>query len=104
MYFIRCNRWKNEIWIIQLVNSKEINSPNHFHFVLGAIENENNEEEVPSQKISLLVVSRRIFTVITSDLDDMQDNHLDNVRDQRPKSVVIDSVVRQPFFEISNKF
>ena len=32
-------------------------------------------------------------------LDDMQDNHLDNVRDQRPKSVVIDSVVRQPFFE-----
>ena len=67
MYFIRCYRWKNEIWIIQLVNSKEINSPNHFHFVLGAIENENNEEEVPSQKISLLVVSRRIFTVITGE-------------------------------------
>lgn len=61
VHFIRCYRSKNEIWIIQWVNSKEINSPNHFHFVLGAIENENNEEEVPSLKISLLVRIRHLI-------------------------------------------
>ena len=79
------------------MNSKGISSPSHFHSVLVVIGNENNEEEVPSQKINLLVslcdiTSCDIFQPMN--LDDMQDNHLDNVRDQRPKSVVIDSVVR----------